>query len=342
MFTSFHQINLRGIARRCVGWLTTGAMHLVGMAVVFAISSWLLIPSQSRSALHEAYHHGLMEAATAEIALHAGLSFCFWALLYIGWKLIVSSKPSEAGRLVKARGTVIVETLVVFPVFLLVTLGLMQLAILNTGALLTTLAAFHAGRTASIWVPENMEPRQEVNAGVVQDKIHMAAAGAVAPAVPSDFATDANVNSPSLDARLDALEDLGHDQQPSVAADATLSVAGSFDGANMASRGLNKMTFAYCAVEVHTTWDGDPGCGPTNISTVVVYNHQLAFPFVNRIFGDGATIAGRTGHYSRIIREHSTTMQIPPNPATPGGMGGWGDRAGCGGGSGGSMSSTGC
>lgn len=323
MLTSFHQIDLRGTLRRCLGWLTTGLGHLLGAAVVFAVSSWLLIPTESRDALQEAYHHGVVESMTTEILLHAGLSACFWALLFIGFQLLRIPTADDAARMVKSRGTVIVETLIVFPVFLLLTMGLMQLALLNTAALLTTLGAFHAGRTAAVWYPEARAPRLEVDMGTADDKIQMAAAAAVAPAVPSDFIAECNQNSRTLDARLEALEDLGHENQPSVRDDATLSLAAAFDGADMSSRGLNKLSFAHCATEVDYEPGGDPADGPAPIDVRVVYHHQLAVPFVNSIFGSGDKIAGRTAHYSEIVRTHSTTMQVPPNPELPGCSGGW-------------------
>ncbi len=317
MFSSIHNIHVRNLGRRLFEALTTGAAHLLGVAVVFAVTCWLLLPGESRAALYEAAHHGLVASMTPEIALHAGLSACLWALIVIIWKLALTPTPDTSRRVVKSRGAVMLETIVVFPVFLMVTLGLIQLALLNTSGLLTTLGAFNAGRTVAVWHPEAMEQRNDVNQDTVEEKARLAAAAAVAPAAPSDFTVDTQTcgQSDSLEARLEALADAGHQEEAGVTSDGRFSLTAAFDQSSFTHRGQSKLQFAHCATDVEYMVGND-----NEVLTRVEYQQHMAMPFVHRVFGEMDTVAGRTAMYNTLSREHRTTHQIQPNDCPPGGF----------------------
>lgn len=295
------------------------ALHLLGVAVIFCLFGWWILPGEAHPAIAQAYSLGVFSEHPQEVLLHAGISACLWALLFIAWKLLTTASEEKTPRLVRARGTVIVETIIVFPVFLLITLGLVQLALLNTAGFLTTLGAFKAGRVVAIWYPEALEGRNGVDLALVEEKARLAAASSVAPVAPADFVFSAGdcVASDSLDAKLEALGDLGHDTSPASAyGQATpenLSLATAFDQSDFATRGQTKLLFAHCATTVEYVVSGH------EVLTRIQYQQQIAMPVVSLVFGEPATVAGRQGFYATIERDHRTTHQIVPMDEPPGG-----------------------
>ncbi|RAL24863.1 hypothetical protein DL240_01240 [Lujinxingia litoralis] len=300
--------------------LTSAAGHLVGVCVVF-VASWMLLTSaETRDLTVEALRHGLLAQIKFEIWIQLGLSACTWAMGVIAYRGFMASRQRQP-RLVKARGTVIVETLIIFPVFLLLLMGLLQLTINNTAGILTTLAAYNAGRTAAIWHPEAEVGRNGVNQGMVRDKARVAAAVAVTPVAPSDFmysmGSCTNKSTQTLDPKIESMTMGGHVTDVSLHAKAHgnrehLSIANAFDRSSFLSRGQRKLNFAYCATDVSYTTSG------TKVTARVEYQHQNAMPMVERIFGDFRTVAGRAAFYSTMVREYTTTLQIPPLDNAPG------------------------
>lgn len=311
--------NIAHWRRRLISGTATIALHLLGTATFFTASWWLLIPLETRQALREAYHHGAIQIHSTELLLHAGLSACFWAMLFIGYKLLTTPRK-RTPRLISARGTVIVETLIVFPLFLLLTLGLLQLILVNTAGLLTSLAAFNAGRAISVWAPE-IGRRNDVERSLVLDKARVAAAMALAPVAPADFiTTNCGSGSTTLSKQLEGLRSTGHTSTTNILAatdgNASLSVNRAFDLSNFETRGRNKLNFAYCATEIESNIsDSTQG---TSFNVQVNYKHQLAMPVVAVVFGGYSVVEGRPGFYSTITRSHTTTAQIKPRAETPG------------------------
>lgn len=318
----FNRLEPRALLQRISLWLTTAALHLLGSATVFAASAWLLLPAASRQALQTAYHQGFFGDIPDELLLHIGLSICLWSLLWIIWKILSTAPETTKPRLVRAKGAVILETLLVLPVFLLLTLGLLQLTLLNTAGLLTTLGAFKAGRAVAVWHPEALTGRNGVDDSLVEEKAHLAAAAAIAPSAPSDFEyTDCSeLNNDTFEARIDALEEQGHTTSNySIAKSgddrADLTLSSGFDTSGFDIRGQRKLSFAYCA----TTLDIQTDDGEVHV--VIEYQQQMAMPIAEVVFGDRQTVAGRSAFYSTITREHRTTHQLqpPPEDESPGG-----------------------
>jgi hypothetical protein len=294
-------------------------LHLLGVCVVFCVVGWWLIPEEAHSAISQAYAQGVFAEQPHEILLHAGISLCGWALLFIGWELFVSGNEARSPRLVKARGTVIVETIIVFPVFLIVLLGLVQLALLNTAGFMTTLGAFKAGRTVAIWYPEALQGRNGVDLALVEEKARLAAASSIAPVAPADYIVVEGQcpASGSLSAKLQALGDFGHGDSPASSfehgVEENLSLATAFDQSDFSTRGQTKLLFAHCAVDV------DFAVGGQEVLTQIQYQHQIAMPVVTLLFGQPSTVGGREGYYAIIERDHRTTYQIEPMIEPPGG-----------------------
>ncbi len=322
-----HQINPGRWARVLLRWLIGGTGHLFGVAVIFCFSWWLLIPAPTRSALRDAYQHGLFHERPTELLIHLGLSACFWILLVITWHLIRSSSQGRTRRIIKARGTVMLETAIVMPVLLFTTLGIIQLTLTNTAGLLTSLAAYNAGRTFAVWYPET-DPSNPPNAGrmgvdddMVREKARLAAAAAVAPVAPSDFRHQAAGdcgNSDSLDARLEALQAIGHESESGVDGHGNYSLARAFDQSDFAHRGQTKLMAAHCAVTVDYVVNADQH----TLHAQVEYKDYVTIPLVGPVFGEYETVGGREGFFSTITRDHETTFQLWHTPEPPGGMGG--------------------
>lgn len=312
--------SMQRIRTRLPLYLTSGLLHFLGIALVYVAIWWLMLPPETHKALHEAASYGLFVDQPHALLFHGLLSACFWVLLVLVVQVFKQPAEQRQLRLVRARGTVIVETLIVLPVFLLITLGLLQLTILNTAGLLTSLGAFKAGRAVSVWAPEADEGRLGVNYSIVDEKARLAAASAVTPVAPSDFVHSCT-GSTSLDAKLDAIRSVGHatSMNPNMKAHGSrsnLSVSRAFDHSNFLIRGQSKLSFAWCATEV-VIEPAQPR--PAERFTVtVIYQQQMAMPFVEVVFGDFREVAGRTGFYTQLERSYSTTAQIKPNRTAPG------------------------
>lgn len=279
-----------------------------------------MLPLETHTALQEAAAHDVFLHQPGALLYHAALSACFWAMLLILFGILQKPREHQQLRLVKARGTVIVETLIVFPVFLLTSLGLLQLTILNTAGLLTSLGAFKAGRSISVWAPEADHGRNGVNYALVNEKARLAAALAVTPVDPADFVYSCD-GSTSIDTSRDAMKSLGHaiEVNPNVqlhGSRSNLSLSRAFDHSNFFIRGQSKLSFAWCATDVEIT-PSSPSSGE-NFTVTVRYQQQMAMPFVEIVFGSFDEVGGRGAFYTEIQRSYATRAHIEPNADTPG------------------------
>lgn len=325
---------------RVVAMCIAALGHVLGVVVTaIAMVAALGFPVDSAMLLFEGVSSGLQVGQLKVDGLTLlAVSGLVWGTLYGGarWMMREGEVVTRKGRVVRVareRGTVITETLIIIPVYLSVMLGSMQLAQNAIAGLMTTLAAFQAGRSAAVWVPET---RNGVNDEVIKDKVRSAAAAVVAPVVPVNFntrCTPAN-NSPTMQKMLAGMATAGHVNTPDASlafarlsgADKYLNVAEGFDNLQMSLRGSAKLRFAYCAVDL----EGDvPGGSATNgyevvtqggvamVRTTITYYHQATMPVVARIFGDPKTIGERPGYYKPITRTYTTPLHLEPNPVSP-------------------------
>jgi len=94
------------------------------------------------------------------------------------------------------KGSAIISFVIVFPVVLLITLGVMQIALLFTAKQLINYAAFTSNRTGIVWI--NFD---NVNYDIVFDKIKKSACivlASISPAVNEPI-TNSEIDSNSLD-----------------------------------------------------------------------------------------------------------------------------------------------
>ncbi|MBA2661265.1 MAG: pilus assembly protein [Bradymonadaceae bacterium] len=297
--------------------MITALCHLVGIAAVFAILAAAFINESALSALQGTLSDSALSGRAAmELALQLGLAACVWALGFIMYAMFREHfKSRKTTRLVRARGTILTETLIVFPVFILLTFGLAQMTINNMAGLLTTLAAYEAGRTLAVWMPEAQAGRNGVTPALAHDKARVAAAGVIAPVVPQLFST-CNPNSPTLQKKLAGLHLAGNVphyislQQPLAGSQ---QFTDAFDKAPLGMRGIPKTRMAYCSTTVTSSGASTGGL----LTTKVVYRHNSAMPLVGRLFGSLQIVEGRPGFYANIQRSYRTTTHMAPNKIDP-------------------------
>lgn len=309
-------------ADRALGLAVAAGGHVLGTLVVFSVFVLLYFNGVARHVAIDALAQPRFLADHwGDLALQLGLSACLWALVVIGVKVVAHARRDrkEVTRLSANRGAVLTETLIVFPVLLLLTCGLIQLALNSTAGLLTTLASYHAGRTAAIWAPEAAAGRNDVDMAIVEDKVRIAAASLIAPVVPSAYVSRCNDRSEALDDKIDlmqtAMSGNWSTQANAVRASGerpNLSVAAAFDTQAFGARGIPKLRFAYCATEIEVRPVNDE-----KVVTDLLYHHQQAIPLTEFVFGERRTVGGRLGWFMTLDRSYETTMQIAPNPVSP-------------------------
>ncbi len=287
--------------------------HLSGFLTVLGILSFTFMNQAAISALQSMVQTGGMASNIGyEVLLTVGIAACIWAMIYIA-VLVVSAqiKASRTTRMLRSRGTILTETLIIMPVFLLFTFGLAQLTLNNMAGLLTTLATYEAGRTLAVWVPEADTGRNGATKAIAIDKATAAAAGVLAPVVAPRLAS-CSPNSPTLTKQLKGLQSAGNLDLGGLGAKAPTSFASALDNSTIPLRGIMKTRIAYCSTTVNYKEDGS-----NTISTSVLYKHKAAMPLVKILFGVSDTVAGSSGYYSPIVRSYVTTKQIKPNVVDP-------------------------
>jgi hypothetical protein len=209
------------------------------------------------------------------IATQLGIAGAFWALFYLSGQSLLRRR--EAPRAVRiGRGTTMVETLVVLPVLLLLISGLSQLTMLNVASLLSNLAGYNAGRAVWVW------DAQGVSDSECEQRAIDAAAHAVTPSVPDDFA-GASGNRAG-DAR-------------------SLNYAAAYDtGRNIEGRAAGKLAFARKSVDVRIIRGARAGAEMT-------YHFHIAFPWFNYMFGERNEVGGRVGYFAPIRRRYDLPRQ---------------------------------
>lgn len=302
--------------------------HLVGVLTCAALMLAIGLPERSLGLVMEALRDGFMwgQLKIDGFTLMA-LSGLIWGVLWGGARQMMRHDRSQArtqrvARL--SRGSVMTETLIVIPVYILIMLGTMQLSQNMIAGLLTTLAAFESGRTAAVWIPEASVGRNGVDTDLAQDKVRIAAASVIAPVTPAGFAagcSDASA-SESLEKLITGLKAAGHREEAmSVLAisqghDRNLNVARGFDVLPAFFRGIPKLTAAYCSTTIDSM-ELSSEDGVNMVTTTVSYQHMATMPVVATIFGNFDTVGDRSGFFTTIQRSYKMPVQSSPNAVSP-------------------------
>ena len=307
-------------------WL---GLHVVGvLAVAAAIGAWIL-PGAHLDLLWEAGvgDGELGQSLVARALVHVG----FAAVIWCGLAMLVESAWHRRHRvhrrraMQRSRGSVLVEFLAVFPVFMLLTFGLIQLTIINIGGALARVAAYEGARTVWIWNPE-VGVHDQVSEAVVLDRARTAVALVMTPVAPGDFMMDDSDVTEDFERLRDAMtvrfqENLmtssgNKEVSPSIDLNLTptmTTLAIALDSSDIRERAYRKLTFSYLSTVVDTDLvtddvegiveifaDPDDPEDWDQIGLHFQYYQHMAMPFVDGLFGQphpSPEIAQRGGKY---------------------------------------------
>lgn len=270
--------------------------------------------------LNAAGDQQVMNSMLTEAGLLFGLSACFWAMLYIGFLYVRQGLQNRRkASVVRIRGTVLTETLIVLPVFLLLTFGLAQMAVNSMAGLLSTLGVYEAARTIAVWGPEmghNRTGAGSVSNATVRERGRIAAAAVITPVATSLASSSMRCSkSATFNRKVRGMAAAG--LSPVVVPTASISTFTEALGEERyLRRGPAQFASAYCMTEV--TFTGSIVTEPadsdrTTFTTNLTYNHKIAFPFMGRVFGQMSA----AGYVTRVQRSYRMTQYLSPNPVLP-------------------------
>ncbi|TXD34677.1 hypothetical protein FRC96_13780 [Lujinxingia vulgaris] len=301
----------------------TGMVALVGLV-------WVVGPGHLRALLEVELAQGWAASRwLGPVAGHLALSALVWATLVVAGRALQGfGARQRSPRLVRARGAVATETLIVMPVLLLLVFGLAQLAVVNIAGMLANYAAVQAGRAVWVWHPEtqplnDQSARRGVTDAMVIDHARAQAAAALAPVAPGDHQMSGGEGSAVLE-RMRGMMMASQVESPPNDSGRMVQEAGfdaatnedaafwrALDGSSFPERTSRKITFAYLATEVEVVTRGE------DVGASLTYQHYVAFPLVGAIFGEQSSVGGRSGNFSTITREFLLPAQVQPNAETP-------------------------
>lgn len=308
------------LQRKFLPVLATGTFHGLGILLLAILIFIPFITTDAWAIYLQTFSHAaFLSNALWDILLHVGLAACIWALGFIAIRLwALRDKPTTSFR--AARGSVMVETLIVIVPFLLLTSGIAQLTILNITGVLAHVASYQATRTVWVWQPEADKGRMGVNNTEVNRRARLAAAAIMAPSAPADysitnsndkefvalrgtmtgaFSPDITSSAGSHGKTIASVAVIGG----KTAISSNLNYAVAFDSSNFMSRAARKLTFAYAASNVTVTR------GET-ITTRLEYQQNVVFPWFSYIWGTTSVVGGRPGKYVKLTRTFSMPAQV--------------------------------
>lgn len=332
--------------------VVTLAIHVLGVAAVATGIAVYILPGAHVGVLWTA---GIEQATIGQSLLlntviHVGLSALIWfgsaMAVESMWKRRHRLRPQRATR--ATTGSVYVEFLAIFPVFLLLTFGLIQLTIVNIGGALARVASYEAARAVWLWEPE-IDHNPDVEFHDVEDRARIAAALVMTPVAPGDFTmaegdqtTDAFVAMrDAMTARfMQELRDTVEGNVDVAILDldtaSNVSLAMALDSADMPERAYRKFTFSYLSTVIDdedidvdidgvVIEDGDPADPNVpdwdRVGVHFLYFQHMAMPFVDELFGrphPEPELANRGGNYfmwdikfSFPPQRHDPNREIP-------------------------------
>lgn len=304
--------------------------HLCAISLISVLSVLIVVPhaAAQRIAGWVVNNDELLALTTTDIIIHVALCTCLWAFCVLMFGYIRQRvRTVKKVALKTARGTVITETLIVLPVFLMMTFGMSQLVINSIAGVLMNVATFQSARAYWVWEPESSGGR----ASGVDPKVkaQIAAAAVMTPIAPGEFA---NVTTLSGDAKKMQLamgsanipfsEVIPADIGGLIADLASLSSRRvtrenmsfwrALDSQSFAQRSVTKFSHAFQATSI------EPTSGSGRLGVKVTYKHNQVMPVVGRIFGSPDNVGVRVGYFATYERTYSYKSQVAkPNSNMP-------------------------
>lgn len=302
----------------------SAAGHLMATLVFFTVFLSFFLTEHTLGLVQVGLTDTLLrENVATPLVLLFGLAACAWALTFIIFRLgRLHMAQAKVVKLKKARGTIIAETLIVLPVFFLLTFGLAQMAMNSIAGLLTTLASYEATRSLAVWAVEEGHNRVGGTAtrGLITEKARLAAAKVIAPAVPELASGLAGCQEgQSLPAMRAGMVAAGFVSVP-VPEPSVWSMNEAYGQSRFLTRGPTKLTLAYCATQVNwTSVDTDTtSVERSTFTTTVRYNHPAVMPLVGPIFARNPGVGPwATPYVTTMERQYRYTTYLTPNTFLP-------------------------
>ncbi len=294
--------------------ILSGAGHIAMTFVIFGLFASPFLSSSVATMVGTGLSDPQIQAPLLkDLAIMFGLAVCTWALLFVAYTHLRDRiRRQKAMVVVKTRGSIMTEFLIVMPVFLLMTFGLAQMGVNSMAGLLTTLGTFEAARTLAVWGPEVGTNRagSSVTRANAEDRARIAASVVIAPVAPMSAGNILCTKSSAFRSLVTGMVKAG--LSPVEIPQRYTNFASSFDNATFAQRGPAKFAGAYCSTTV--TYSGDMFSEGTEFNTKVAYKHKMVFPLVGLAFG-GTPTAG--GWLTTVERNYTLTHHLTPNKELP-------------------------
>lgn len=310
-------------------------IHVFGTLAVSFVLALLALPASVWMNLLRSNADAITPSA---FVLHLTLSLAIWLLLFFVFK-----KRERKVRVIKlSRGSVMLETLVIMPLFFLLSFGTAQLSINNVAGILANVAVYQAARAIWVWSPEtsSQEKRAEFGEDFEIQKAKTAVAMVMIPVAPGDYfagSLEGDETTIAEKARLaaaashipaggvltdflggqtlDGLVTVGSQGYAGLGSNPLdyLTFYNALGSGDFMLRTLNSFSLAYNSTKIE--YDEE------TLEVTMTYEHFQGMPFVGRIFGektwtDGATL--RPGYYTTFKRVYGFEKQASlPNAKLP-------------------------
>lgn len=332
------------------GWTLLAVGHGAATLLVAALVWLLVVPPEYVEPIGRRLlgNDEVWQMSTTALLIHLGLAACIWALVVILYKLVMLYRAEGRQRTVRlARGSVMTETLIIMPLFFLLTFGMAQLAVSNIAAILANVAAYEAARAAWIWQPEeDGGGRMGIADGIAVEKCRIAVALVMLPVANGEFFSDPRLPTYASKMRVNAvgahipfggtLTSLDPEISDLIAGAASLQLRVAVRSQQTMPRALDTGSFIRRTATKFTHAFHASGCAINDDHSVTMtYALHIAMPlmgpvfgekrapstniseFINSGFGDLEGVGGRWGYFSTYTRELGFRKQMLPNPKMP-------------------------
>lgn len=304
--------------------------HVCAVMILATVLSFIAAPDGGfLPIVFKALTHAELQADTFwRVAGHVGIALVCWGMLFgvfLAGRARMERQKSQAIR--RPIGSVMTETIVLLPVFLLIVFGLAQLSVNNVGGILANVAVYEAARAGWVWTHE--EGVRNVSSGESTKRARIAAAAVMSPVAPGNFMGNpiltgsagkmrlalAASNLPVNDAyvsfiptELQSLLASGGSLDLTPTTRKYQSVWRALDSDTFIQRTVKKFTHAHHATNIRLR---DRSSGT---EARLRYRHFIAMPMMGRVFGSFRVVGLRPGYYTTYERTYSFRSQRNNRP----------------------------
>lgn len=316
--------------------LALAGLHGLGFGVVALVLLRFHLPAEHLRLMlqtgQEAPEVG--QALVLTGIFHGLVSLAVWTIVYGLGRGVVKAVRGRGQEEMKrslavGRGAVFLESIMAIPVLLLLTMGLLQLSVLNLTAALVNVAGYQGARAVWVWQPEADAGRSGVNQAEVNERARIAVALVMTPVVAGDQRMIGSGISPQATAMARAMyARFALDVSPGGIAAllvpvggtnemTELSVSRAFDTGALDRRAVRKFLFAYMMTDTGDGMAQGDGVGVIREGGVIgvrfEFDQYIAMPLIGRFFGDPRLIGGSGGRRG-FFRTWEQAFVFPEQP----------------------------